>query len=74
MFDMALGDWILIGLPLLVLAVVVVYFVAAFNRLYRYRNASDATLNQVGVARAAVEESARLQLASLSFQYTHILG
>lgn len=50
MFDMALGDWLLIGLPLLVLAVIVAYFVAAFNRLYRYRNASDATLNQVGVA------------------------
>ena len=50
MFDMAIGDWILVGLPLLVLAVVVAYFVAAFNRLYRYRNASDATLNQIGVA------------------------
>ncbi len=50
MFDMDFADMLLLGLPLLVLAVVIGYFVVVFNRLYRYRNAADATLNQIGVA------------------------
>jgi LemA protein len=50
MFDMTLSDILLFGLPLLFLAVIVLYFVVVFNRLYKYRNAADATLNQIGVA------------------------
>ncbi len=50
MFEMDFTDMLLLGLPLLVLAIVIGYFVVVFNRLYRYRNAADATLNQIGVA------------------------
>ena len=50
MFEMDFADMLLLGLPLLVLAIVIGYFVIVFNRLYRYRNAADATLNQIGVA------------------------
>ncbi|MGD2201318.1 MAG: LemA family protein [Candidatus Bathyarchaeota archaeon] len=47
---MDLGNALMFGIPIIVLAVVIVYFVSIFNKLYRYRNASDATLNQIGVA------------------------
>ena len=50
MFDMDFADMLILGLPLLVLAAVIGYFVVVFNRLYRYRNAADATLNQIDVA------------------------
>ncbi len=50
MFEMDFVDILLLGVPLLVLAIVIGYFVVVFNRLYRYRNAADATLNQIGVA------------------------
>jgi LemA protein len=47
---MALIDFLPVVLLLSVLIIIVGYFVAIFNRLYQYRNASDATLNQIGVA------------------------
>lgn len=47
---MALIDFLPIVLLLSVLIIIVGYFVTIFNRLYKYRNASDATLNQIGVA------------------------
>ncbi len=50
MFNMAFSDMLLFGLSLLVLVIVIGYFVVVFNRLYRYRNAAEATLNQIGVA------------------------
>jgi LemA protein len=39
-----------IGVPIGIIILVIIYFVYMFNRLYRYRNASEATLNQIGVA------------------------
>ncbi len=47
---MALIDYLPVVLLLSVIIIIVVYFVTIFNRLYQYRNASDATLNQIGVA------------------------
>ena len=37
MFEMDSADMLLLGLPLLVLAFVIGYFVVVFNRLYKYR-------------------------------------
>jgi LemA protein len=39
-----------IAVPIGIIVLVIIYFVYMFNRLYRYRNASEATLNQIGVA------------------------
>ncbi|MGD2142251.1 MAG: LemA family protein [Candidatus Bathyarchaeota archaeon] len=50
MSKLDLGNTLLLAVLLGGLAFVIIYFVFVFNRLYRYRNAGDATLNQIGVA------------------------
>ncbi len=47
---MALSDLILPGILLVAVMLIIFYFVYLFNRLFRYRNASEANLGQIQVA------------------------
>lgn len=47
---MALNDYLLPGAVVLILGVVGVYFIYLFNKLMRYKNASDANIGQIRVA------------------------
>lgn len=47
---MDLNSIIIIGVPLALLGLIGIYFAIIYNRLYRYRNASDANLSQIWVA------------------------
>lgn len=47
---MDLNSMIIIGVPLALLGIIGIYFAIIYNRLYRYRNASDANLSQIWVA------------------------
>lgn len=50
---MALGDlviWIVVGILVLLLAGLILYFVGIYNRFYSLKNASEAALGQIRVA------------------------